>query len=733
MSHSEREFYSSKTRRALPCEFWLLILLILLPTRYAFGQGPYWSELIPPVPQNYTDFITPYFLNSNYGFVIDNLGYIGGVEEHLKRTTDGGASFEEVKIDDPAPLVSQLSFVSLKQGYAATSKGVYETLDGGNHWKLISSDRSYKSVYATGESVFATASTPPPSSAPLFYSSNGGVTWDSVALLVPGIFGNVDWRFDAVYGNHDSLVVIAFSSGTVDGAYLAYSLDLGHSWHTSPLGGGGTLHVLPHSCQIIRQCFAFEDPRGDEYDFLSGYPPYLSWDTTLEDKETSAWVAGNSCAMYIPVAAEDYLQEEYKYDFYRSTDQGATWQGIGFSPPSFEEIDDEDWPNLYAAGYGAVVYAGSWTGALYKTINGADGTLSESIFAPQIDFGQAPFATNRDTLFMTPCVSQNVLAYYENTRCAITEMDSISLEGLSTSEYTQTSPIHRTCGMNGDTIRFALHPADAGTRDITIHAHFTDDEFATIDTSIHFTLVVNSGVTVDVSLYLKPANLIARAGDTIDIPVYLNGTATLSGVTLATASLALNSQVLEPIAFIPSLAGVSLAGPLSYSRGTGTEGTETVPLQINNLQLNGETMIGSLRCVVYLNDSLQTSVSLVSASISSDDPRCLALSTSSDAVTIALTGCGDSTLLRFMQTGSPFMIESIVPNPAQNKITVDLSRKSEAPIVYDLFDELGRSWFHGLISGLQTSFSVTSLASGSYYIRVSTDGYVQTQKIQIER
>jgi hypothetical protein len=241
------------------------------------------------------------------------------------------------------------------------------------------------------------------------------------------------------------------------------------------------------------------------------------------------------------------------------------------------------------------------------------------------------------------------------------------------------------------------------------------------------------GAPLAVSLYLKPSTITARAGDTIDIPVYLNGNATLSGVTLATASLALNSEVLEPIAFIPSLAGVSLAGPLSYSGGTGTEGTETVPLQINNLQLNGETMIGTLRCIIYLSDSLQTSVSLASASITSDDPRCLALSTSTDAVTISITGCGDSTLARFMQTGSPFTIESIVPNPAQNKITVDLSRKSEAPIVYDLFDELGRSWFHGLISSLQTSFSVTSLASGSYYIRVSTDGYVQTQKIQIER
>jgi hypothetical protein len=141
-------------------------------------------------------------------------------------------------------------------------------------------------------------------------------------------------------------------------------------------------------------------------------------------------------------------------------------------------------------------------------------------------------------------------------------------------------------------------------------------------------------------------------------------------------------------------------------------------------------MIGSLRCMVYLNDSLQTSVSLASASISSDDPRCLALSTSSDAVTIALTGCGDSTLLRFMQTGSPFTIESIVPNPARSSLRVEgKGQRVEA----ELDDELGRNILEPTLYALPFTLDVKSIPSGVYYLRLSQDGFVQTRRVVIER
>jgi photosystem II stability/assembly factor-like uncharacterized protein len=304
-------------------------------------------------------------------------------------------------------------------------------------------------------------------------------------------------------------------------------------------------------------------------------------------------------------------------------------------------------------------------------------------------------------------------------------LDSVRVEGSSA--FTVASQLYQQNGIGASDSILVQYQSQNPYDTASLVFHFRVNGIQH-DSSI--TIYGIGGAPVAVSLYLKPAILTARAGDTIDIPVYMDGNTTLSGVTLATASLALNSQVITPIAFIPTLAGVSLAGPLSYSGGTGTGGTETVPLQINNLQLSGETMIGSLRCMVYLNDSLQTSVSLASASISSDDPRCLALSTSSDAVTIALTGCGDSTLLRFMQTGSPFTIESIVPNPARSSLRVEgKGQRVEA----ELDDELGRNILEPTLYALPFTLDVKSIPSGVYYLRLSQDGFVQTRRVVIER
>jgi len=106
---------------------------------------------------------------------------------------------------------------------------------------------------------------------------------------------------------------------------------------------------------------------------------------------------------------------------------------------------------------------------------------------------------------------------------------------------------------------------------------------------------------------------------------------------------------------------------------------------------------------------------------------------SPDSVEIDFTGCGDSTILAAMQGQPPFSIVSIVPNPARTSLTIRVDAAVFGGIAYELFDALGRSRRSGEISGESASLDVTSLAAGCYYLRLSSNGYVQSRSIAIER
>jgi hypothetical protein len=110
---------------------------------------------------------------------------------------------------------------------------------------------------------------------------------------------------------------------------------------------------------------------------------------------------------------------------------------------------------------------------------------------------------------------------------------------------------------------------------------------------------------------------------------------------------------------------------------------------------------------------------------------CQALSVANpDSVEIDFTGCGDSTLARFMQTGSPFTIESIVPNPARSSLRVEGKGQG---VSCEFTDNLGRSILPSTLYALPFTLDVKSIPSGVYYLRLSQDGFVQTRRIIIQK
>jgi hypothetical protein len=718
MSMAEREFISNP-RRAKLCEDYfspkmkkLYLILIVELTLLFFGFGnsiAQWKKIQTFGAGHYPRVI--YFNKWGIGFIGIQPIYGDPLSEVWRSSDNGQTWHETVVLNNPRaedPLPDDFTFKDSLTGWCAATYGIFKTTDGGVNWSPdIQDNKAPRSVLYVPSSKLLLAGL---WSGGQIFSIDDGINW-AYTPTIPTAIPSYTTGFNGFAMLSDSIILMA--TGVIGNKASWYrSSDAGRSWLENSLKFESWQPYAEDSTDLF-----FSIPDYGSSVFRSN-DKAISWkliynfpfNTYYADGLSGCIRGDKSGNLY--VQSGNLSQQEVSPDaMYMSSDSGNSWTSIcgpgNIIDTRFCIFNNKLFAGEYSYWTGE---AGLWMLDLSKRW----GILVDSGF----------------TIASANCQSSSKAFYFSSTFPCFSSvtLDSVTVEGSSA--FTASSQLYQQNGIGGSDSILVQYQSqnDYDTASLIFHFRVNGIQH---DSSV--TVYGIGGAPLAVSLYLKPSTITARAGDTIDIPVYLNGNATLSGVTLATASLALNSEVLEPIAFIPSLAGVSLAGPLSYSGGTGTEGTETVPLQINNLQLNGETMIGTLRCIIYLSDSLQTSVSLASASITSDDPRCLALSTSTDAVTISITGCGDSTLARFMQTGSPFTIESIVPNPAQNKITVDLSRKSEAPIVYDLFDELGRSWFHGLISGLQTSFSVTSLASGSYYIRVSTDGYVQTQKIQIER
>jgi hypothetical protein len=701
---------------------------------------------------------TPYFLDTNVGFTFatgiydDASGlYLSNTSPELERTTDGGVTWTQLPFFDSIGCsITQLCFVSLQHGYAATSygwnfvnTGIYETTDQGNTWENISPPGlAFSGVYATSSSIFASEATTANvdnagfffgATGEILYSRDDGQRWDSITQ-VAGIPPNRQPQFQFIYGNRDSLVATVYFNDSSyrnggEDAYLVFSTDLGQSWQSSFIDSAYrypivTLQISPHTCTIIRQYIDVNDYPDSYTSFFEALPPYTEWDPSLVAFPTGAWITGNACAMYL--CENEKVAPPMPAPMRRSTNNGASWSPLDSEELSADEFDDfneTSWQNLSVVGYGAVVYAINIEGELIKTTDGGDGALSATALAPRLAFGRGFFASGTDTLTMTECSSSSMFVHYQNLSCAITKLSSISIDGLDSSEYSWTSTNHNDCLSLPDTTTVFLAPHDTGTYAITVNANFIDDEYQTISVPTSFTLQVTPGTQpITLSLDVKSANITTAPSDTLDIPVYLDGTATLDSTDI-TLPFGLDTNVLRPVGFHSAMEGLT-SGDMIF-----TNAMVIVPLQASGLTVSGETLIGSFRCVVYLADTLQTSVTFSGATLNVENTPCIALSLSSDSVNIAISACGDETLLQFMKTDSlSIAILSIAPNPAMDALQIGLLHPTASAISYQVLDALGETRLSGVTAADALSLDVSSLPQGVYFFRATSVDGIQTGK-----
>jgi hypothetical protein len=712
-----------------------LVLFLAIVSAASSASAQHWtkiqlpSTLIQP-PYNYPwQKIEPYFINPNYGFIF-SYPFVGlqmnGAPAHLHRTIDGGKTWTYLVFFDTSELaLSQMSFISPAHGYASTCGfnsrgGIYETRDSGNSWRRISPNREMfaTAVYAVDSLIVATEYTKTASTwypIPMICTRNNGVTWDSIKT-VTGLSIDNTQHFVWLYGNKEGLIASVWHliDTSVNGdpinhhLALAYTSDQGANWQSVAVEPGqlGSFQIPAHQCKI----FGFIDRISDDkYTMVESEPDYQFWKKGLT-AETGGWISGNSCALYLSNASNA------SFDFYRSTDVGSVWKPITIndSPYNFlTEIDDEDWPNISVVGYGAVVYATTAPGlvTLWKTTDGGDGSLSTLALAPRMALGHELFPSGNDTLTITQCTSKVTEVYTQNIACSYAKLDSVVLEGLDPFEFSVTSTHHNGCARAGDISSIKLTPQKPGVRNVNIHFHYTDDEFNQIGTAMRIVLDVKAGgVSIPISASIKPTNIRTYGGDTVLIPIYLSGNVTLTGATRISLPLSIDTNMLKVLSFDSRVSGLTV-GALAYSNGI-----ETVPLEVQDLTITGETLIGWLRCVAFVSDTLQTTVALVSPTIASESVNCITLTTDSKAAQITLAGCGDSMLLWFMRTGSLVRIDRIVPNPAQSVVKVEgIGLRVEGLEVYDVMGRKLEVTKTSSTAGVD--LDVRDLTEGMYYLR----------------
>ncbi len=613
------------------------------------------------------------------------LGFVSTFDHNLNRTSDGGQTWESVYISSANYFVTSLTFKDSLEGWAGIGQNNYiHSTDGGLTWNAFSIPGGSGSIihYVPGSGYLFAGDYYDE-----VYSSDHGNTW------LPNTRG-------APYFAGDSEIVTTrmwFDSGT------AVSSNGGITWQDGPISNA-------FANGIGKDLFSFGAKRGLYVSLSSDLG--LTWqkrgivadfdcdsDCCEWNNASPPFVLGQSGAIYT-------VDDEYA--IYVSTDTGWTWQAICLPTGAHNYTPDENFvdvsePLIYIA-EGQDLFA-------YPDRPPRSG----------LAFTEGPNPFIRDTC--SGSAAEYIIANYgdcvNDLEMSISGSPAFTVEGYSAGIFT-----------SGDTDYYAVsyHSNSVGFDTAQLHIHYylrCQNEW--LDTAIM--LYGQTIGTSSINLCIDQTPITTSPGDTIEIPVYFLGTAILDSTSF-TIPFGVDTNILRPIGFHSSITGITADTITSFN------GVVIVTmLSPNSLTLNGDMLIGWLRCVVYLADTLATSVSLIKSSFTSVNGPCTTLSLCTDSVNILINGCGDQTLLQFMKTGEiTLSIQSIVPNPSTDAVQISFINPKSSAISYQVLDALGQTRMSGVATSNALSLDVSSLLQGVYFFRATNGtGFSASSKIVIVR
>ncbi len=439
---------------------------------------------------------------------------------------------------------------------------------------------------------------------------------------------------------------------------------------------------------------------GLDYNGYGGWNP-VSWD------EGSTWVSsgvnvGGEVSGGFAFADDDtgllawydYFQD---YPWFRTTDGGHSWNSIGHDSTSYQPL---------AIPGTKTYFANTVWGTIIRTDDAGDTWRVIYSFPPQYRL-----KNGEDGYTSSGCIRGTLDSLYVMlpSGCYLSIDQGVSWKYLC-GQPDLILPDQRFYVKNNQVYIFSVDSTTRSTLwslDVDSMQYFRTG-FAFPDSTKR--TIIKAGTAVTLNLTADQSQLGIDSGH---IVIRFDSALGLQGVKLPPSWVITDSSV--------------RGGVLELT----IKGDSNTELPNPILQLTFNTYLASPSAKIYLDYA-----HLFGKRLNCD---CQALSADgADSVEIDFDGCGDSLLLHYMATGSPFQINSIQPNPLSSTTTLKLSSSESAVAQITIRNLLGTEvarLFSGELSVGEHSFTwdARGLSTGMYECVVRMNGSVQHIPIILER
>jgi photosystem II stability/assembly factor-like uncharacterized protein len=467
-----------------------IILLVLISTSVTAQN---WVKVFT-APTTVT---SGYFFNQDIGFIGTGIYVSSGTPAAVYYTTDGGRSwtrslmpnqnitgqFTDIWFRD-----RNVGYSLLKQGNEKGWSGIYRTVDGGLSWDLIHQADFGVAIRETKRGIFFTDR---------FFgikrSVDNGLTFQNVKPA----FGSLG--LDFLDDN------IGYATGeAVNGAPHHKTTDGGNTWEEIlTFHESWTPYADPATKKIFYASEKDNKPKADNSFIVLTQDSAKTFDTrrTYKADAITGGIAGpKGCSSVVYVQGQGNDLADAIYGLLRSTDGGQNWVAVG-GPSNTSDT------RFAVTGRGAVVYAFSKTGEVWKTTNGGDGKLTGSVF-PVTTIAQI---TPSDTLRAVVCDSNDLKLRFTYSDCDSLLVSQVyflddndgELARVSTQKYFGKD------GMKFDTVTVRYKPSNVGVsiQRVRVRLRHADGSFE--DTTV--TITIQGTPAKDVPLVVE-----AGAGKSLD-------------------------------------------------------------------------------------------------------------------------------------------------------------------------------------------------------------------------
>ncbi|HBB25998.1 MAG TPA: hypothetical protein DCZ59_06995, partial [Bacteroidetes bacterium] len=232
------------------------------------------------------------------------------------------------------------------------------------------------------------------------------------------------------------------------------------------------------------------------------------------------------------------------------------------------------------------------------------------------------------------------------------------------------------------------------------------------------------------SQFFVPATFAGAIGDTIDVPVMLDKdiSATYNGVEYFLNGLNFDLAVTYAPRALKYIGLVSAAEPANT---TVTDSLGRIDIAVRGADTLRSGPLATLRFVVAVPDSVNSSIEVTSGGYTSDSLQFLDIVPRSGASPVSVAGRCNISVVKFAPTGRPRI--QIAPQPAADMATVSFRMQETVPVFLDVVDSRGmnvRTVLDGSVtlSGGEYSvrFDTADLPSGMYVLRISAGVFVSS-------